>query len=81
MYIHAECNTVVNMAGDTPLSLACANCDLDTVKYLVNCYMHCDPKSMFTFSKNVHIECTYMHVVNIKMVTNRITINRNSKYY
>ncbi len=32
----------VNKAGDTPLSLACANGHLDTVKYLVNEH-RCDP--------------------------------------
>ncbi len=42
-----------NMAGDTPLSLACANGHLNIVKYLVNDHHH-DPRSMFTFSKNVH---------------------------
>ncbi|XP_064387477.1 uncharacterized protein LOC135335830 isoform X4 [Halichondria panicea] len=35
-------NGTVNKAGDTPLSLACANGHLDTVKYLVNEH-HCDP--------------------------------------
>ncbi len=34
----------VNKAGDTPLSLACANGHLDTVKYIVNEH-RCDPKS------------------------------------
>ena len=34
----------VNKAGDTPLSLACANGHLDTVMYLVNEH-HCDPRS------------------------------------
>ena len=34
----------VNKAGDTPLSLACANGHLDNIKYLVNKH-HCDPKS------------------------------------
>ncbi len=34
----------VNKAGDTPLSLACANGHLDTVKYLVN-EQYCDPRS------------------------------------
>ncbi len=34
----------VNKAGDTPLSLACANGHLNTVKYLVNEH-HCDPRS------------------------------------
>ena len=38
---HAE---PVNKADDTPLSLACANGHLDTVKYLVNEH-HCDPSS------------------------------------
>ncbi len=46
-YIHAHAGTV-NKAGDTPLSLACANGHLDTVKYLVNEH-RCDPRS-----KQVH---------------------------
>ncbi len=36
----------VNKVGDTPLSLACANGHLDTVKYLVNEH-RCDPRSKF----------------------------------
>ena len=38
------CTEPVNKACDTPLSLACANGHLDTVKYLVNEH-HCDPRS------------------------------------
>ncbi len=34
----------MNKAGDTPLSLACANGHFDTVKYLGNEH-HCDPRS------------------------------------
>ncbi len=43
----------VNNAGDTPLSLACANGHLDTVKYLVNQH-HCDPKSKHWYIIMVH---------------------------
>ncbi len=38
------CAGTVNKAGDTPLSLACGNGHLDTIKYLVNEH-HCDPRS------------------------------------
>ncbi len=48
----------VNKAGDTPLSLACANGHLDTVKYLVNEH-HRDPRSTHCIW---HIYCTqYTH--------------------
>ncbi len=36
----------VNRAGDTPLSLACTNGHLDTLKYFVNEH-HCDPRSKY----------------------------------
>ena len=52
---HAE---LVNKAGDTPLSLACANGHLDTVKYLVNEH-HCDPRSKLSL---------YMHVYYTKYI-------------
>ena len=52
----------VNKAGDTPLSLACANGHLDTVEYLVN-KLHCDPRSKLygtliaaTLSTPVHVQ-------------------------
>ncbi len=43
IYIYHYIGTV-NKADDTPLSLACTNGHLDTVKYLVN-ECHCDPRS------------------------------------
>ena len=47
------CTGTVNNAGDTPLSLACANGHLDTVKYLVNQH-HCDPKSKHWYIIMIH---------------------------
>ena len=45
----------VNKAGDTPLSLACANGHLATVKYLVNKHS-CDTGSKFIYhSKSVYL--------------------------
>ena len=52
------CTGTVNKAGDTPLSLACANGHLDTVKYLVNEH-HCDPRSKLSL---------YMHVYYTKYI-------------
>ncbi len=43
-YNTRTCTGTFNKAGDTPLSLACANGHLDTVKYLVKEH-HCDPRS------------------------------------
>ena len=57
----------VNKAGDTPLSLACANGHLDIIKYFVNEH-HCDPRSEhFIWHINCCITqytCTYTDTVN-----------------
>ncbi len=41
-----------NKAGDTPLSLACANGHLNTVKYLVNEH-HCDPRGKALYGTSI----------------------------
>ncbi len=52
----------VNKAGDTPLSLACTNGHLDTVKYIVNEY-HCDPRSKHCIAHQLlhHSVHSYVH--------------------
>ena len=52
MYNYTE---PVNKAGDTPLSLACANGHLDTVKYLVNEH-HCVPRSKLSLYVYTYID-------------------------
>ena len=60
IYMHAG---TVNKAGDTPLSLACANGHLDTVKYLVN-QLHCDPRSKYVhFQLQRHEHACTIHSI------------------
>ena len=63
----------VNKAGDTPLSLACANGHLDTVKYLVNQH-HCDPKSKHWYIHNygTSIAASLSTLVHVQVQSTRL---------
>ncbi len=72
-YNTRTCTGTFNKAGDTPLSLACANGHLDTVKYLVKEH-HCDPRSkhaLYVPSIAPSFSTTLVHVQvhSIRLVT------------